>query len=76
MSENKIDTLMNVMIQIVEEHFEKDCAPFDISHAGNYGDSDFVFLKSFMDQLCIHLGDNGESIFKYDSEKMEIVREE
>eukprot|EP01050_Picozoa_sp_SAG11_P009872 SAG11_NODE_961_length_6379_cov_141.081529_1_plen_77_part_00 len=76
MSENKFDTLMNVMIQIVEEHFEKDCASFDISHAGDYQDTDFVFLKKFMDQLCIHLGDNCESNFKYDSEKMEIVREE
>ena len=42
----KLDTLMNVMIEVVLDHFKKDDDPFDISGVGNYEDSDlFLFLK-------------------------------
>ena len=64
----KLDTLMNVMIEVVLDHFKKDDDPFDISGVGNYEDSDLVFLKGFMDRLCIHLGDNSGNNFKYNSE--------
>ena len=55
-----------LLIEVVLDYFGKDNDPFDpldISGVGNYEDSDLVFLKDFMDRLCIHLRYNSENNF-------------
>ena len=80
MSESKINTLMNVMLEITNNHFARDGNPFEMSQvhgsSGNYSDTDLVFLKSFMDKLCCHLGDQNcgfNFIFRTETMDIEMI---
>ena len=75
---DKHNTLINVMIEIVLQHYEKNDANFELGNLKTYEDTNFEYLKEFMDELCRHLGDRDHNhTFTYDdtnSEYLEIVR--
>eukprot|EP01050_Picozoa_sp_SAG11_P008890 SAG11_NODE_804_length_7096_cov_14.131056_7_plen_95_part_00 len=71
-------TLMNVMIESVNNHFELNGnnEPFDLFYTGSYGDTNKEFLKRFMDEVCVHLDDRKGDTHVYHPIQMKVYREE
>eukprot|EP01051_Picozoa_sp_SAG22_P007409 SAG22_NODE_521_length_9507_cov_62.835991_5_plen_81_part_00 len=61
---DKENTLMNVMIEVVERHFETTLESFELCGVGNYADTDQKYLKEFMDQVCRQITRDGSIKFK------------
>ena len=74
---DKENTLMNVLVEVVVRHFETTFDDFDIREVATYGDTEGKkYLKTFMEKLCVHLGDReyNHTTFKYDPSRMKIIR--
>ena len=66
----KKETMINFVLEVMDNHFEDTKEPFNVSAMANYEDTDLEYFDKIMNEACWHQTSRHGLEYKYDNKKM------